>query len=152
MPKRMLKRMLLLLASSLVAMSPVHAEEASIQNKLIGKWINQNQAKGGATMTITSVDAATGQLRGKYVPPSNAAGGKEFDVIGWVSSAPPREKADNVVVVSFSVSLTTYGSIASWTGYLKDNRIVAMWLNVRPNSGYDWDHITTSQDTFVKSP
>ena len=103
-------------------------------------------------MNITSVDSATGLMRGKYIPPSGAAGGKEFDVIGWVSSAPPVDKADNVIVVSFSVSLTTYGSIANWTGYLKENKIIASWHNVRPNSGYEWDHITTGQDVFAKTP
>jgi hypothetical protein len=128
------------------------AQDTSLRTKLTGKWTNQNQAKGGATMDITSVDSATGQIKGKYIPPSGPAGGKEFDVIGWVSSAPPRDKQDNVIVVSFSVSLTTYGSIANWTRYMKDSKIIASWHNVRPNSGYDWDHITTGQDTWAKNP
>ena len=105
----------------------------------------------GATMTITSVDSVTGQLKGKWFPPSGAAGGKAFDVIGWISSAPPRDKLDNVITISFSVSLTAYGSITSYTGYFKDNKITASWFNIKPNSTYEWDHISTGQDTFTKN-
>ena len=101
------------------------AQDASMQSKLIGRWTNQNEAKGPATINITSVDSTTGQLKGKYSPPSGAAAGKEFDIVGWVSSAPSLANRDNVIVVSFSVSLTTYGSIATWTGFLKENKIIA---------------------------
>src|SRR5437016_9605114 len=68
--------------------------DTTIQNKLIGKWTNQNETKGPAVINIMSIDSATGQLRGKYSPPSGAAAGKEFDVVGWVSYAPPVANRD----------------------------------------------------------
>jgi len=105
----------------------------------------------GAVLNITSVDPDTGFLKGKWIPPSGAAGGKEFEVVGWVSSAQPREKLDNVITISFSVSLTTYGSITSYTGYFKDNKITASWFNIKPNTTYEWDHISTGQDIFTKN-
>ena len=152
-----MKRTLLMLAACMLligicASSRSHTQDISMQNKLIGKWTNQNEAKGSATINITSVDSTTGQLKGKYSPPSGAAAGKEFDIVGWVSSAPSVANRDNVIVVSFSVSLTTYGSIATWTGFLKENKIVASSSNVRPNSGYEWDHITATYDVWTKNP
>jgi hypothetical protein len=132
--------------------SRIDAQDALVQSKIIGKWTNRNETKGPATINITSVDSATGQLKGKYSPPSGAAAGKEFDIVGWVSSAPPAANRDNVMVVSFSVSLTTYGSIATWTGFLKDNKIIASSSNVRSNAGYEWDHITATYDVWTKNP
>ena len=132
--------------------SRIDAQDASTQSKLIGKWTNQNETKGPATISITWVDSATGQLKGKYSAPSGAASGKEFDIVGWVSSAPPAANRDNVIVVSFSVSLTSYGSIATWTGFLKDNKIIASSSNVRSNTGYEWDHITATYDVWTKNP
>jgi len=93
-----------------------------------------------------------GRISGKYIPPSGPAGGQEFDLIGWISSAAAQEKADNVITVSFTVSLSTYGSISSETGYLRDNKIFAMWHNVRPNTAYDWAHIATGEDVWTKVP
>jgi hypothetical protein len=126
----------------------------SLAGKLVGKWTQEmiGARTGGAIINITAVDSATGRITGKYIPPSGPAGGKEFDVIGWISSAPPQEKADNVITVSFTVSLSTYGSISSETGYLKDNKIFAMWHNVRPNTAYDWAHIATGEDVWTKVP
>ncbi len=153
----MIKRTLLMLASCILLIgvcdsSRSHAQDALPQSKLIGKWINQNETKGPAIMNITSVDSATGQLKGKYSPPSGAAAGKEYDIVGWVSSAPAIANRDHVIVVSFSVSLTTYGSIATWTGFLKENKIIASSSNVRSNSGYEWDHITATYDVWTRSP
>ena len=141
-----------LLATSVVGPFRAGARDDSMQSKLIGKWINQNETKGPAVINITAVDAATGQLKGKYSLPSGAAAGKEFDIVGWVSSAPSVANRDNVIVVSFSVSLTTYGSIATWTGFLKENKIIASSSNVRSNSGYEWDHITATYDVWSKNP
>lgn len=128
------------------------AQDVSTQNKLIGKWTNQNETKGPAIINITSIDSATGQLNGKYYPPSGAAAGNEFDLVGWVSSAAPVANRDNVIVISFSVSLRTYGSIATWTGFLKENKIIASSSNVRSNTGYEWDHITATYDVWTKNP
>ena len=129
-------------------------QDTSLGSKLVGKWTQEmiGARTGGAIINITAVDAATGRISGKYTPPSGPAGGKEFEVTGWISSAAPQEKADNVITVSFTVSLSTYGSISSETGYLKDNKIFAMWHNVRPNAAYDWAHIVTGQDVWTKAP
>ena len=153
----MTKRTVWMLASCFLIIgvcssASVDAQDASMQSKLIGKWTNQNETKGPATINITAIDSTTGQLKGKYSPPSGAAARKEFDIIGWVSSAPPAANRDNVIVVSFSVSLTTYGSIATWTGFLKDNKIIASSSNVRSNTGYEWDHITATYDVWTKNP
>jgi Avidin family len=132
----------------------VVAEDSSLPPKFLGKWTQEmvGARTGGAVINITAVDAASGRITGKYIPPSGPAAGKEFDLLGWVSSAPPMEKADNVITVSFTVCLSTYGSISSETGYLKDNKIFAMWHNVRPNAAYDWAHIATGEDIWTKQP
>ena len=152
-----MKTSLLLLACWVVVaggFSHSEAQEISIQARLTGKWTQHytGMTLQGATLNITSVDSVNGQLKGKWIPPSGPAGGREFEVIGWVSSAPPREKLDNVITISFSVSLTTYGSITSYTGYFKDNKITASWFNIKPISTYEWDHISTGQDIFTKNP
>ena len=128
------------------------SEVTSPFNYLIGKWIQEmvGARTGGAIINITAVDPATGQITGKYIPPSGPAAGKEFNVTGWVSSAPRQQNADNVVTVAFTVSLSSYGSISSETGYLKDGKIFAMWHNVRPNTTYDWAHIATGEDIWTK--
>lgn len=152
-----MRKLLWLFAVAFVVMGTCVSSSAapldpSIPGKLVGKWTQQmaGASAPGATMTITSVDPDTGLIKGKYKPPSGPAASQEFDVVGWASSAPKTQNADNVIVVTFSVSLSTYGSLASWTGYLKDNKIIASWFNARPNAGYEWDHITTSLDVFVK--
>jgi Avidin family len=129
------------------------ASDNPLAEKLVGKWKQEmiGARTGGAIINITAVDA-TGRISGKYIPPSGPAGGQEFDVIGWISSAAAQEKADNVITVSFTVSLSTYGSISSETGYLRDNKIFAMWHNVRPNTAYDWAHIATGEDVWTKVP
>jgi len=129
------------------------AQDTSMANKLVGKWTQHytGMKLEGAVLTITSVDPSTGAIKGKWVPPSGAGNGKEFDVTGWVSSAPFREKLDNVVTISFTVNITVYGSMTSYTGYFKDNKITVSWFNVKPVSTYEWDHISTGQDYFTKN-
>src|SRR5205809_471902 len=96
---RMKRRLVLLSCCALVLISVSHsqAQDTSIQSRLTGKWTQHytGMSLQGATLNITSIDSTTGQLKGKWIPPSGAAGGKEFEVIGWVSSASPREKLDN---------------------------------------------------------
>lgn len=144
------------LTAGLISYSPTQgaADAASLPAKLIGKWTQEmiGARTCGAVINITAVDPATGQITGKYIPPSGPAAGKEFNLTGWISSAPPQEKADNVITVSFTVSLATYGSISSETGYLENNKIFAMWHNVRPNAAYDWAHIVTGEDIWTKKP
>ena len=152
-----MKKKLVLLACCMIVLSSVSPSQfpaTPIQAQLMGKWTQHytGMSLQGATLNITSVDSVTGQLKGKWTPPSGAAVGKEFDVVGWVSSAPPREKLDNVITISFCVSLTTYGSITSYAGYFKDNKITVSWFNIKPNTTYEWDHISTGQDIFTKNP
>lgn len=133
---------------------PAPGPNASLPPKLVGKWTQHTAGiKEGATLTIVSVDPATGLLKGKWVPPTGPAAGKEFDVVGWASWAPPvSPDFDNVVVVSFSVSLTTYGSLTGFTGFLRDGQIITVWHNIRPNSRYVWDHVVANQDIFTRTP
>src|SRR5437588_9605076 len=114
--------------------SRTNAQDNSIPTKFVGKWTEHTAGvKEGATLNITSVDPATGQMKGKWIPPTGAAAGKEFDIIGWVSTIPPADKQlDHVIVVTFSVSLTTYGSVTSYTGFLKDDKMIVLSQNVRP--------------------
>ena len=147
--RKILVLMACLAAVMACTISSTDAQDTSLQSRLVGKWHEQTQT-GGAMLEITSVDKGTGQIQAIYTPPGGPAGGKGFDVIGWASSAAPIDKRDNVVVISMTVSLSTYGSIASWTGYLKDNKIAAMWYNIRPNSAYEWDNIVSGQDVFAR--
>ncbi len=153
LPKWRVRRIFLRLFVSHLYDSP---SSVSLRRRIweAGKWTQHytGMSLQGATLSITSVDPVTGQLKGTWTPPSGAAGSKEFEVVGWVGSAPSREKLDNVITISFSVSLTTYGSITSYTGYFKDNKITASWFNIKPNSTYEWDHISTGQDIFSKNP
>jgi hypothetical protein len=155
-PMRKLLLFSALLPALFSALNPVFAAppDKAVLDNLVGKWVQEmvGARTGGAILHVTAVDPATGRITGKYIPPSGRAAGKEFDVVGWISSAPPQEKADNVITVAFTVTLSTYGSISSETGYLKDNKIFAMWHNVRPNTTYDWAHIATGEDIWTKLP
>jgi hypothetical protein len=144
----------LALTSLFAALTMAEPLDPALAAKLKGKWTQEmvGARTGGAIINITEVEPDTGRITGKYIPPSGPAAGKEFNLVGWISSAPPVEKSDNVVVISFTVSLATYGSISSETGYLKDDKIFAMWHNVRPNAAYDWAHIATGEDIWTKKP
>jgi len=153
-----MKNVLLFLCLSFVVLFNLGSGVAAtadnpLAEKLVGKWKQEmiGARTGGAIISLTAVDAM-GRISGKYIPPSGPAGGQEFDLIGWISSAAAQEKADNVITVSFTVSLSIYGSISSETGYLRDNKIFAMWHNVRANTAYDWAHIATGEDIWTKIP
>ena len=153
-----MKNVLLFLCLSFVVLFNLGSGVAAtadnpLAEKLVGKWKQEmiGARTGGAIISIAAVDAM-GRISGKYIPPSGPAGGQEFDLIGWISSAAAQEKADNVITVSFTVSLSIYGSISSETGYLRDNKIFAMWHNVRANTAYDWAHIATGEDVWTKIP
>jgi hypothetical protein len=147
---------LLLVVSLLLLIVPASAAplDDSLKKAVMGKWKQEmvGARTGGAIIEIASLDQATGRLTGTYVPPSGPAAGQRFELVGWISSAPPQEKADNVRTIAFTVSLAAYGSISSETGYLKDGKIYAMWHNVRPNAAYDWAHIATGEDIWTKMP
>ncbi|PYS79520.1 MAG: hypothetical protein DMF67_01720 [Acidobacteria bacterium] len=155
MKKRMLWFLAVCFAIVLIySPSLTGAQDTLIPTRFIGKWTEHTAGvKEGATLSITSIDLATGQLKGKWIPPTGAAAGKEFDIIGWVSTVPsPDKQLDHVIAVTFSVSLTTYGSVTSYTGFFKDDTIIVLSQNVRPNSRYEWDHITANEAVFTKNP
>jgi hypothetical protein len=121
---------------------------------LLGKWTN---SVDGLVVDIQSVDRVTGEIRGKEWPtsaskPGSSAAGTEHDLIGWVSTAPPREGFDNVVPVSFSTSLFEYGTLPAWAGFLRDGKIVTMHYLVWPNRTYSWDHVSAYQETWTRVP
>jgi hypothetical protein len=123
--------------------------DASISAKLIGKWTNPVDR---VVIQITSVDLASGELKGKEWPTSGPATGDEHDLIGWVSAAPPRENFDNVIPVSFSTSLYEYGTLPVWAGFLREDKIITMHYLIWPNRTYAWDHISTFQETWTRIP
>src|SRR5258708_694838 len=126
----MKRKMILFALVLLAASSHVYAQDAAFQTQLIGKWKEQTAGgKEGSILNITAVDPSTGQLQGKWTPPTGPAAGKEFNVIGWVSWAKPLPDLDNVIVVSFSVNLTAYGSLTSYSGFLKENKIITLSHN-----------------------
>lgn len=154
----MKKRVLCLLAVCFTVVwvcgrSPAGAQDTSMPAKFIGKWTEHTAGvKEGATLNITSIDPTTGQMKGRWIPPTGAAAGREFDIVGWVSTiASPDKQLDHVIVVTFGVSLTPYGSVTSYTGFLKGDQIITLSQNVRPNSRYGWDHITANEAVFTKN-
>src|SRR5438309_9273728 len=112
--------LLLIVSSSVVIIRGYAAPiDDNLKNAIMGRWKQEmvGARTGGAIIEISSLDQASGRLSGTYVPPSGPAEGQRFDLVGWISSAPPQEKADNVTTIAFTVSLVTYGSISSETGY-----------------------------------
>ena len=121
--------------------------DPSLQTKLLGKW---SAATSTLTIEIDSLDLATGRLEGKEWPTADSS--KVHELIGWVSAAPPRDKADNVVTISFSTSLVEYGTLPSWVGFIRDDKLITLWNQVWPVKAYTWDHFTANQDVWIKSP
>ena len=128
----------------------VAADHDTITKKLVASssWINQL----GSTMTITSVDPTTGQIAGTYKSPSGTSGAT-YPLIGWINSVPPVPGQDNVVVISFSVSWGTIGSVTAWNGYVRlvggQPTITGQWILSSANTTFSWNHLLTNQDTFV---
>lgn len=120
-------------------------------DNVVGAWHNPLNS----TLTITALDPKTSQLTGNYISPSGTAGDAR-PLVGWVNSAAPGEKQDNVKVISFAVNWGTYGSITSWTGYVRvtDGKpvLTTLWHLSRANSSFTWDHIITNTDVFVPGP
>jgi avidin family protein len=127
----------------------VQSLDESIRTKLVGKWTNPVDK---VVIEISSVDLASGQIKGKEWPTTGQAAGDEHDLIGWVSAAPKRENFDNVIPVTFSTTLHEYGTLPVWAGFLRDESIVTMHYLVWPNKTYTWDHISTFQETWSRVP
>src|SRR5207244_4220744 len=97
----------------------------------------------GLVIEISSIDLASGQIRGKVSPTSGPAAANEHELIGWVSAAAHKESYDNVVPVTFSTTLYEYGTLPVWAGFLRDDKLVTMHYLVWPNGPYAWESIST---------
>lgn len=140
---------ILVFAASVILFVQLAANKARAADPLLGEW--QNQVDKPSTLTIGSLDAETGMLRGIY---RDGTSGTEGPVVGWVVDPIPG-KGDNVKVLSFTVQWSKYGSVQGWTGYLRNDPKTAVptlymqWNLARSNSDYDWDHILANQDRFT---
>jgi len=126
------------------------ALEPAIQARLIGKWTNPVDS---LVIEISSVDLASGQIRGKVSPTTGPAAGNEHELIGWVNAGPPiNGKFDTVIPVTFSTTLYEYGTLPAWAGYLREDKLVTMHYLVWPTRPYPWDHISAFQETWTRLP
>ena len=87
----------LVFAVSVILFVQFAANIALAADPLLGDW--HNQADKPSTLTIGSLDAETGMLRGIY---RDGTTGTEGPVVGWVVDPTPG-KGDNVKVLSFTV-------------------------------------------------
>jgi hypothetical protein len=122
--------------------------DAAIRTRLVGKWTNPVD---NLVIEITSVDLASGQLRGLEWPTSGPSA-NVHELVGWVNAAPSRDSYDNVVPISFSTTLYEYGTLPTWAGFLRDDKLVTTSLLIWPSRAYAWDHISTFQETWTKIP
>lgn len=125
------------------------ALDPAVTARLIGKWTNPVD---NLVIEISSVDPASGQIRGRVSPTSGPAAADEHELIGWVSAAPRKESYDNVVPVTFSTTLYEYGTLPVWAGFLRDDKLVTMHYLVWPNGPYRWDHVSAFSETWVRVP
>jgi len=123
--------------------------DPSLRPRLVGKWTNPVDS---VVIEITAVDLVSGQIRGKEWPTTGAAAGDEHELVGWVSTAPPKEGYDSVVAVSFSTTLYEYGTLPVWAGFLRGDKIITMHYLVWPVRRYPWDHLSTFQETWSRIP
>jgi hypothetical protein len=127
----------------------LQALEPALKARLLGRWTNPVD---GLVIEISSVDLASGQIRGKVSPTSGPAAANEHELTGWVSAAPQKESYDNVVPVTFSTTLYEYGTLPVWAGFLRDDKLITMHYLVWPNRAYSWDHVSTNQETWTRLP
>jgi hypothetical protein len=123
--------------------------DPSVKAKLVGRWTNDVDK---VVVEISSVDLASGALKGKVSPTSGPAAADGHELVGWVSAAPVKENVDNVLPVTFSTSLYEYGTLPVWAGYWKGEKIVTMSYLVWPNKAYAWDRISAFQVTWTRVP
>jgi hypothetical protein len=121
--------------------------DSAILTKLIGKWTNPVDK---VVIEITSVDPASGQLKGKEWPSTGQAAGNEHELLGWVSTAPTKDNYDTVIAISFSTSLYEYGTLPVWAGFLREDTIITMHYLIWPTAAYSWNHISTFQETWTR--
>jgi hypothetical protein len=145
----------LLLACGGAGAAPDYSKRAqaldpALQARLIGKWTNPVDS---LVIEITSVDLASGQIRGRVSPTSGPAAANEHELVGWVNAGPAvNEKFDTVIPVTFSTTLYEYGTLPAWAGFLREDKLVTMHYLVWPNRTYPWDHISAFQETWTRLP
>ena len=142
----------LVTAPALSANAPDYGKRAapidpSIRSALVGHWTNPLDH---LVIKIEDVDLTSGKITGSLSPSTGLAAANAHELVGWVSDAPKRKDADHVVPVSFTTTLYEYGTLPSWTGYLKDGQLVTMSLLAWPDKPYAWDHMTVFQVTWTK--
>jgi len=125
------------------------ALDASLQARLVGRWTNPVDK---VIIEISSVDLASGELKGKEWAVTGPAAGDAHELVGWVSQAPARDGFDNVIPVSFSTTLYEYGTLPVWAGFIKGDQILTMHYLIWPNRTYTWDHISTFTETWSRMP
>jgi hypothetical protein len=123
--------------------------DPAIRKELLGRWTNPLDK---LIIEITDVDLISGKIAGTMSPTTGPAAADGHELTGWVSAAPENKNADHVVPVSFTSTLYEYGTLPSWTGYLKDAQLVTLSLLSWPNKPYAWDHMTVFQVTWTKLP
>ncbi|ATY34684.1 avidin/streptavidin family protein [Sphingomonas psychrotolerans] len=132
-----------------IAVQPAWA--AGSCTNLVGRWSNELQS----TMTITSVDAATGRIEGTYSSPSGTAG-ETFNLIGWLNTTAPDPTKDVVPVLTFTVRWTPYGSATAWAGTCREvagrSVIRTVWHLARPKTAFPFEHVLVGADTFTAVP
>lgn len=127
----------------------VMALDPAISKLLIGKWTNPVDH---VIVEITNIDLTSGAITGKEWPTSGLAKGDEHDLVGWINAAPPKTDYDNVIPVTFSTTMYEYGTLPSWSGFLRGDSLVTMHYLVWPNRPYSWDHISAFQETWSRIP
>jgi hypothetical protein len=121
--------------------------DPSLKARLIGKWTNPVDH---LVIEITDIDLVSGALHGSVSPTTGPAAADGHTLIGWVSAAPAKPDADNVIPISFSTTLYEYGTLPAWAGFLKGDTITTMHYLVWPNKTYSWDHISAYSETWTK--
>src|ERR1700730_15313577 len=73
--------------------------EPALKTSLLRRWTNPVD---GLVIEISSIDLASGQIRGRVSPTSGPAAADEHELTGWGSAGPQKESFDNVVPITFS--------------------------------------------------
>ena len=106
-------------------------------------WVNQR----GSTLSIDSVDTASGRISGHYI---NRATGFQckntpYPMIGWIYGT-----AITFTVIWNNAS-ESCNSLTSWTGFYQRNQISTKWQLV-VNGTTDPSKILSGDDTFTAQP
>jgi hypothetical protein len=141
---RLLKKLFLFCA--LLSFSSAYSQSVDCDH-LIGSWHNARKS----TLTVSAVDASTGQITGTYTI-IGSTGPETFPLTGYVHLN--IAGTDNLsTLVNFCVSFIPYKSSCSWSGYCSMQNgqptIHTLWLLVSANANAPFNHITTDVDDFT---